>query len=378
MKSIIMLLTNAFDPDPRVHQEAKSLVEHGHSVTIICWDREYKKPAFEIIDGIRIERIYVRSTHARGITQVFFLPLFWLKAFFRIIGRRFDIIHCHDFDTLPLGFFIAKLRRRKIIYDAHESFADMLYDALPKWTTNLIRLTETQLIRKIDLLITVGSILEDEFKKRGAKRTCVVGNWKRLEDFNIAPELATKKKKELGISENKLVISYIAWFTRDQKLQELLEAVSLCPNVHLIIGGDGPCRNMVEKAAKINSNITFLGYLKSCEIPLYTAIADVIVYCFDSRNPNSRFSAPNKLFEALAAGRAIITSDFGEIGKITKEEQCGVALNKLTARSLQDVFISISQNGFLGKFKQNSLLIGRNIYNWEKAEKILFSEYLEI
>ena len=68
-KRVLMLLTNAFDPDPRVHQEARALVENGYDVTILCWDRDYKVPADEMIDGIRIERIYVRSTHGRGSAQ---------------------------------------------------------------------------------------------------------------------------------------------------------------------------------------------------------------------------------------------------------------------------------------------------------------------
>ena len=47
---VLMLLTNAFDPDPRVHHEAKALVESGYDVTILCWDRDYKTPAYEITE----------------------------------------------------------------------------------------------------------------------------------------------------------------------------------------------------------------------------------------------------------------------------------------------------------------------------------------
>ena len=79
-KRVLMLLTNAFEPDPRVHQEAISLVENGYDVTILCWDRDRKFPPEEVIDGIKIERIYVRSTHGRGSTQVPFLLFFWLKS----------------------------------------------------------------------------------------------------------------------------------------------------------------------------------------------------------------------------------------------------------------------------------------------------------
>ena len=39
---ILMLLSNAFDPDPRVHQEAVSLAQNGYDVQLLCWDREGK------------------------------------------------------------------------------------------------------------------------------------------------------------------------------------------------------------------------------------------------------------------------------------------------------------------------------------------------
>ena len=43
---------------------------------------------------------------------------------------------------------------------------------------------ENFLIRRIDLLITVGEKLRQHFAERGARRSVVVGNWKRLEEFS--------------------------------------------------------------------------------------------------------------------------------------------------------------------------------------------------
>lgn len=39
-KKIVMLLSNGFRPDPRVYQEAVTLVKNGFKVTIYAWDRE--------------------------------------------------------------------------------------------------------------------------------------------------------------------------------------------------------------------------------------------------------------------------------------------------------------------------------------------------
>jgi hypothetical protein len=44
-RRIVMLLSNAFLPDPRVLKEARSLTNAGYDVTVIAWDREGTYPA---------------------------------------------------------------------------------------------------------------------------------------------------------------------------------------------------------------------------------------------------------------------------------------------------------------------------------------------
>ena len=136
-KNILMLLSNAFDPDPRVQREAAALVQSGSHVTIICWDRDLKSAPSDCIDGIYVERIRIASTHGRGIGQSFYLVLFWLLAFFRALRKPFDIVHAHDFDTLPLGYILSKCKKAKLIYDAHESYVGMVHN-LPQFFKRVI------------------------------------------------------------------------------------------------------------------------------------------------------------------------------------------------------------------------------------------------
>ena len=372
-KRVLMLLTNAFDPDPRVHQEAVSLVQNGYDVTLLCWDRDCKFPSQEVVDGIRIERIYVRSTHGRGSTQVPFLFLFWLKAYARASTKGFDIVHCHDFDTLPLGYLLAKRKKAKLIYDAHESYVDMLIN-VPIWLKKAIYNTENLLLRRTDLLITVGEILRKTFEKRGAQRSCVVGNWKDPDKFKFPQEVLNEEKRRLNILNGQLVISFIANLGKERQLAPLIAAVKDIPGISLIIGGDGPFRGVVQDAAQKYSNIIYLGYVHPSKVPLYTALSDIIFYGFDSKNPNSRFSAPNKLFEALAAGKAIITGDFGEIGKIVKDTECGLIIKKFTGEEIKKNLSSLKPE-ILSRFKENSQKNALEKYNWQNACVTLLEQY---
>ena len=372
-KRVLMLLTNAFEPDPRVHQEAKSLVENGYCVTILCWDRDCKFPPQEVIDGITIERIYVRSTHGRGSTQAPFLLLFWLKAYAKASVKDFDIVHCHDFDTLPLGYLLAKRKKTKVIYDAHESYVDMLGN-LPGWLKMAIYKVEGFLLKRTDLLITVGDILREAFIRRGAKQTCVVGNWKDPSQFQFPPEALKEERKRLNIFNGQLVISFITNLGMERQLQPLIAAVKESREIFLIIGGDGPCREIVKDASQKCGNIAYLGYVNPSKVPFYTALSDIIFYGFDPVNPNSRFSAPNKLFEALAAGKAVLTGDFGEIGKIVTETRCGLILRSFSEQEIKGSFSKFTSE-VSSQLQDNASKAASVKYNWQNARIALLDQY---
>src|SRR5689334_18165941 len=107
-KTVLMLLTNAYDPDPRVRQEALALIGMGCRVRLLAWDRDRRAAHFQNMDGVEVERLFVDSTHGRGTTQVFFYGWLYLKMLWRGLRTKSDAIHCHDLDTLPLGFVLGK------------------------------------------------------------------------------------------------------------------------------------------------------------------------------------------------------------------------------------------------------------------------------
>ena len=142
LHKVLMLLTNAFMPDPRVYQEAASLVKNGYAVKILCWDRGENLPENEVIDGIEIERIRIRSVHSRGTSQVIFLLLLWLKMLWCSTKEKFDIVYCHDFDTLPVGLLIKALYKRVVIFDSHDVFSKSLSKSVFKPLISIIAFME--------------------------------------------------------------------------------------------------------------------------------------------------------------------------------------------------------------------------------------------
>ncbi len=376
-KKVIMLLSNGFDPDPRVYQEAISLVKHGFEVTIIAWDRDKKMVKNEVYEGIKIERVHIKSCYSRGTTQVLFMILFWTAIFFKLVRRDFDVIHCHDFDTLLSGIIIGKLKKKKIIFDAHESYIDMLLkDTLAtKCIKKIISFMEPILLKYIDGLITVGELLKEEYIKKGVKNVWVIGNWKLISDFEPPVQKIESTKQQLRIPEDKLIISFIGWLNEDREILPLIEAVKKTDSIFLLLGGDGSLVEKIKEEIKDSHNIQFIGFVQPKDIPVYTAISDVIYYGLKKGYPLAKYSAPNKLFEGLAAGKAILTGNFGEIGRIVKAEDCGIILDSSTQSEFKKAFGLLLEKDIIARLKANAKNAAIKRYNWLNAEKILLQIY---
>jgi glycosyltransferase involved in cell wall biosynthesis len=370
-----MLLTNAYDPDPRVRQEALSLISMGWRVRLLAWDRDLKAPATECREGVEIERVFLSSKHGRGTAQVFFYAWLYLKILYRGLSSDFDVVHCHDLDTLPLGFLLGKLKGKPVIYDAHESFPDMLEGSVPRLVRRGLTRLENFLIRRVDLLITVGEKLRHHFVERGARHSVVVGNWKRLEEFTRSAEQNRNVRRRLGIPEHALTIVCITQLLKDRKIEELLQAVEETPEVYVIIGGKGVLQEFISKAAEANPRIVFVGFVSGEEIADYTCAADVVYYGFDPGNPNARFSAPNKLYEALAAGRPLITGAFGEIADVVSDASCGIVLPKYGSQEIRQALERLGDPTVWREMSSNAMRLGLTTMNWKNGEEVLSREY---
>jgi glycosyltransferase involved in cell wall biosynthesis len=374
-KTVFMLLTNAYDPDPRVRQEALALLGMGCRVKLLAWDRDLKADAAESMEGIEVERVFLRSAHGRGTTQLFFYAWLYLKMFWRGWKTPFDVVHCHDLDTLPLGFVLAKLKRKPIVYDAHESFPDMLEGGVPRAVQRGLTLLENFFIRRIDLLITVGEKLRRHFAERGARHSVVVGNWKRASEFSRTERQRLEVRRQLGIPPQALTIVCITQLLKDRKMEELLQAVDECPDVYAIVGGKGALESLVARWATKNPRVIYTGFVGAKQIADFTCAGDVVYYGFNPQNPNARFSAPNKLSEALAAGRPLITGDFGEIADVVRESSCGIVLPEYSAAEIVKAIAVMRDPAKRGLMAVNASRFGQSFANWQRGEEILHREY---
>src|SRR4030043_2096082 len=112
MPSTLMLLSNPYRPDPRVLIEARALILEGIDVNLVAWDREQTWPKRATEDGIQVLRLGPKCPPREAAKKLLRLPRFWLGALKARKRINLDVVHSHDFDTLPLGRLISRLSGR--------------------------------------------------------------------------------------------------------------------------------------------------------------------------------------------------------------------------------------------------------------------------
>ena len=369
-----MLLSNPCAPDPRVEKEAQSLGRRGHQVTILAWDRERRHPPEEITGDFTIRRIAVASSYSRRSGQLLRLPLFWRAAWRELGEIRPDVVHCHDLDTLPAGYLFARLHRKPVIFDAHESYPDCLGPGVPRWLYWILWLLERALAPRADRLITVGEILGDHYRDWGA-RVAVVSNYQVL-----PPDLPDRRsqRQKLGWPKDDLVISYVGTFNENRILLPIVEAVRGMRGTYLVMAGRGTQEDALRAAMADAPNVAFLGFITPQQVVDCLAASDVVYYGLDSGIPNNRYRSPNSLYNALAAGCAVLANPLGETARIVQEEECGVLVEELTPATLRQAITTLQDRARLRAFQKNARRAAELRYNWARAEEALLQVYQEL
>jgi len=211
----------------------------------------------------------------------------------------------------------------------------MLEESLGRLPTAALRRLERLLVPRAEAVVTVGKRLAAHYESMGARRTVVAGNWKDPAGFALPAVESDRIREEIGVPKDAFLVADIGWLAAERQLEPLVEAVRADPELWLLLAGRGPMEDYCREAAAGCPRIRYLGWVHGDRVAGLTAASDAVFYGFDPENGNARFSAPNKLFEAVAAGIPVVTGPFGEIREVVGEERCGVVLGAYTPEEVR-------------------------------------------
>jgi glycosyltransferase involved in cell wall biosynthesis len=103
---------------------------------------------------------------------------------------------------------------------------------------------------------------------------------------------------------------------------------------------------------------------------------DIGIISYRPTNLDYIYSAPNKLFEYMMAGMAVVGSDLPVIKEVIRSSGCGVVFNPDDPKSIADAINSIMHNPKkLILMKEASCRAAKNRWNWEVQSAPLIEEY---
>lgn len=410
---VLMLLFKDIHYDARVKREAQALAQAGHEVVIACL-KEYDHDPPHLGEGVtlwryvlstkRIKRSVTRGKKTGGDGQAAApsqgaLP--WLVRLARLpivklvkdiwasveFGRkvaqslaryRVDVIHCHDLNTLPQGYWLARRFKTRLVYDSHELFNEM---AGKNWLERKLGyLVEGWLIKNIDHLIVVNPHVKKWFMRRyGPMPITVVQNTPILPDLTQpAPPEIPDLRQRYGLKEEDVLLLYQGGINPERGLEECLEAVALLPDrFKLVLIGEGRLKESLMAQVKergLEGRVFFHPQVPSEHLLWYTRQADIGLVMYKGTSLNNYYSTPNKIFEYLLAGVPTVCSDHPGKSYIVREEETGLCVEE-TPEAIRDGILQVLAD--LDRYKENCLR-KRERFTWQHEQVHLVHLYRQL
>jgi len=374
MKKVISIVLNNFKNDSRVLKENISLQNAGYKVKVIAlWEEGIEK--LETVKNISVHRIELksRSWSKNKIVQL----LKYFEFLYRVIKEynSFDIIHCNDLNTLPVGFIIKKFYNKdvKIVYDAHEYETEI--NGLNGIQKTITKKLEKYLIKYADKVICVSDAIAHEYVKLyNIPKPSLV--------LNAPPYQKIEKKgifrERFDIPKNKTIFLYQGGLSRGRGIEILLETFKLIDDKKSVIVfmGYGPLENLVKEASKEYDNIYFHEAVSPDVLLDFTCSGDFGILFYENNCLNHYYCSPNKMFEYLMAEIPVIASNLYEMKRLVEDNNIGVVAKQNTPDGLKE---AIQKAVLLDKQKLYvNIQKVKEIYNWQEQEKVLLEVYKDL
>ncbi|MCX6231383.1 MAG: glycosyltransferase [Bacteroidetes bacterium] len=367
MKKAVVSVTNDLSTDQRVDKVCKTLMKCGFEVELVgrqridsqaLSDRNYSTKRFRLL----FEK------------NVFFYAEFNLRLFFYLLANKQDLLIANDLDTLLPNYLISKIKRIPLVYDSHEYFCGVPELESNAFARNFWLKIERFIFPKLKHIFTVNDSIAELYRNQYNVELKVVRNIPlRQENINI------KSRKELMLPvDKKILLLQGAGINVDRGVEELIEAMQWVDNAVLLIIGGGDVFDLLKQKAEalsLTDKIRFIKKLPYADLMQYTANADLGLTLDRDSNLNYRFSLPNKLFDYIHAGIAVLSSDLIEIRKIIEQYEIGEIIKDHQPETIANhINKLLTDDEKRLKYAANTKIAAAELC-WENEEKELMKVY---
>lgn len=296
------------------------------------------------------------------------------RVYSKAVALESDIYHLHDPELLPVGLKLKKQGKR-VIFDAHEDIPLQIFNKtyLHPLSRHILSAVfarfEAYACRRFDGIITATPHIREKFLAINPN-ALDINNYPVLEELGNAVSYAEKGNR----------VCYVGYITEARGIKELVRAMERTGNCTLAVAGKFQQRDVEEEVRKYPGwgKVDFLGFLdrEGIKALLSDARAGVVTL---HPTPNYLDALPVKMFEYMAAGIAVIASDFPLWRSIVDDAACGLCVDPKDPESIADAInYLITHPGEAEQMGANGKRAAQEKYNWNAEEHKLLGFYAGI
>jgi len=247
-----------------------------------------------------------------------------------------DIIHQHSECQIGrISLRVAKKLNIPYVYEVRAFLEDGIIVDSGKWRLggkkliryvyNNIRIPETKILRKTDIITTLCDPMRDEIASRGIDKDkiYIVPNGVENISFRI---------KKITFNPNLPIIGYIGTIERHEGISVLIKAISLLtftfPKIKLYLIGNAESNYLKElkdltKELKCEKSVVFVGRIPHDSVIEHYKFIDIIVIPRLNRRV-CRLVTPIKPLEAMAYKTLVIASDLPALRYVINPYETGI------------------------------------------------------
>jgi len=355
--------TPALPGHTRQYEVAAGLVGYGWQVEVFASDfnltqRRYRRLRFprlwasEQPAGIRWTWLWVspyrHNNWKRQLNMLSFcihlaLRLLPSALIGRLTGQAPDLILASS-PQLPAAFtclWIARLSGIPFVLEVRDLWPQVLIDQGGKRPDSpMVRFLawmERQLYRQAHTVVVLAKGAEPYVRERGAHHTAWLPNGPDLELFSPRP---------LPPNRPTFTVLYAGAHGGANALENVIAAARLLEqqqaSVRFRFIGDGPEKPALIQQAQGLASVSFDNPIPKAQIPELMAEADAILLSLRDV-PLFRYGvSPNKLYDAYAIGRPVITTVAGAINAEVEEQRLGVTAEPGNPKALAQAILQLA------------------------------------
>ena len=341
-------------------KECRSLQKAGFDVSLIVADGK----GDEIKDEIKIYD--VGKPHSRLKRMLKTTKKIYQKA----VEINAEIYHFHDPELIPIGLKLKRLGK-KVIYDVHEDVPRQilskpyLSSIIARPLSFFFKLYEHYAVKRFSAIITVTNSVKFRLEKINPN-IIIVSN------YPILKELYNNVKWENRKNE----ICYVGGITEIRGIKQVLKALEQTETI-LHLAGNFENQNLEEycKSLPAWNKVKYYGFLNREEVKNLLSNVKIGIVTF-LPVPNHIEAQPNKMFEYMSAGLAVIASNFPLWNDIILNNNCGITVNPTDPQAIAEAINTLlSDDTRLKQMSENALKSVREKYNWAIEERKLINIY---